>query len=144
MDIQARGLCRMHYMRERRGQRLDTAPRYGGVVKYQMAHRRVKAAWGSASQYACCGCGNFAREWAYDGTDSSALEEFCDGSLIRYSIHPEFYMPMCVPCHRNFDIERHDRRRKPCGVDGCSRPCHARDLCGSHYVMHRREEVQNH
>lgn len=68
------------------------------------AHTRLHRLWGKASQYACVECGEPAREWAYDGTDPSQLYGLSDhGSWVLYSRFPEFYMPMCFPCHRRRD-----------------------------------------
>lgn len=52
-------------------------------------------------------CGQPAHEWAYDGTD--ATEHFGPDrrsgreTYLRYSVYPEFYMPMCRNCHRARD-----------------------------------------
>lgn len=140
--VTARGLCGMHYRRVLRGQDLSLPPRTGGVVKYQMAHHRVKMLWGSASIYACIFCGAPAREWSYDGTDPSEFLENVDGCVLAYSIHPEFYRPLCVTCHRNYDVDMRDGRRKECSKDGCRRLCHAKGLCGSHYVMENRDTMK--
>ncbi|AYQ99828.1 HNH endonuclease [Mycobacterium phage Manda] len=107
--LYAKGLCRMHNQRARAGRpmhdisRLDTR----NHCSFQSAHLRVRVLWGSASRYSCVACGGPAREWAYDGTDPSQL--YGDTNQGRrdthsyYSRFPEFYMPMCVKCHRSRD-----------------------------------------
>lgn len=137
--IEARSLCQMHYRRLLRRQDLTAPPRFGGVVKYQMAHYRVKMMWGSASQYPCVGCGVVAREWAYDGSDPGERLDTVNGFKLRYSIHPEFYKPLCVSCHRNEDIERRGGRGRRCSLENCGRPVHAKGFCNSHYTMRKRK-----
>jgi hypothetical protein len=78
------------------------------VPSYDAIHLRLAGAWGSASQYDCVKCGKTAREWAYDGTDPSQLIGTTGktvASPMYYSQWPEFYMPMCVRCHRKMDAE---------------------------------------
>lgn len=108
----------MHYRRLRRGLSLS-APKRGDhftPVKYHQAHVRVKALWGKASQYPCITCGGTAAEWAYDGTDTPG-----------HSIHPEFYAPKCVRCHRAADL---GGRRLNCF---CGKQVHGKGLCNTHY-----------
>lgn len=128
----------MHYWRLRNGKDLTAPPRTGGVVKYPMAHHRVKKLWGPARQYQCIGCGSQAQEWAYDGTDPAQLSD----PLGPYSIHPEFYVPMCVPCHRKFDA----KGRASCTE--CGDTAHARGLCKHHYdklvATPKRKAVRHH
>jgi hypothetical protein len=73
---------------------------------YKGAHGRVRKMWGSASQYDCIRCEGEAESWAYDHADPQEkceLERFPDGGK-PYSVWPEFYVPMCWPCHTLFDI----------------------------------------
>lgn len=135
----------MHYRRLRRGQDL-ALPKRGDhftPVGYQMAHLRVRALWGSAKQYGCVSCGSTAAEWAYDGCDPAQLVGHTNtpGLSCPYSIHPEFYKPLCVQCHRNEDIDRRDGRRKACRVDGCEKPNHGLGLCNTHWAAHVRRSV---
>ncbi|QDH93642.1 hypothetical protein SEA_LILHOMIEP_68 [Mycobacterium phage LilhomieP] len=69
------------------------------------AHQRVRRLWGSASLYPCATCGGPAKDWAYDGTDPTHYYEQGRKAWSHFSRWPEFYMPMCKPCHSN-----HDRR----------------------------------
>jgi hypothetical protein len=74
-------------------------------VGYDGAHGRVRRMWGSASQYDCIRCGDEAESWAYDHSDPEELcepEHFQKGGRA-YSPWPEFYAPMCWPCHSKFD-----------------------------------------
>lgn len=72
----------------------------GGQVTYSGAHMRVRAVRGPASSQQC-GCGRAAAHWAYDHADQAALVHK-DGR--RYSADPAHYLPMCVPCHKVFDL----------------------------------------
>lgn len=111
-----RGYCSLHL-----GRLADGVPMDGPAKYYDIevdpglagAHARVRKLWGSASQYLCiASCGEFARHWAYDGTD--ATEFFgnprpSDPECVKrthYSRYPEFYMPMCVSCHATRDKGR--------------------------------------
>jgi hypothetical protein len=76
----------------------------GASVTYRTAHTRVSKLWGRASNYPCIACGGQAREWAYDGTDHGELTYLFKGKYpMKYSPYPEFYMPMCLLCHRRRD-----------------------------------------
>lgn len=91
--------------RQRRGQ--TRAMRVG----YRAAHARVQAARGRASSWPCAGdCGGLARDWAYDGTDSRELTEIVNGSLCRYSLSSDRYLPLCRRCHRKFDAAQRAMR----------------------------------
>lgn len=115
--------CEMHYVRSKKGlpmipghlpkpktcPELDMRgrknPNYqGDKVTYNGAHTRPRTLWGPAQNYPCMDCGEPAMQWAYDGTDpSQKLGERKDcksKSLLWYSVWPEFYLPLCVSCHR--------------------------------------------
>lgn len=108
-----RGWCHMHYERWRRhGDPLVVSPfgsRWtGDEATYKAVHLRVKAVRGPASRYVCA-CGEPAKQWAYDHTDPSPkMSE--DGRP--YSLDIERYTAMCVRCHKNFDMERLDHKRR--------------------------------
>lgn len=99
----ARGLCDTHYRRLR----THGDPTINGRAKipgYETAHSRVYRRKGSASRYVCHGCGEVpAAHWAYDNNDPDALTTNRRGSLMRYSLDPIHYLPMCVRCHKAFD-----------------------------------------
>lgn len=107
----AKGYCSVHRERERKGLPIDTPIRDGLLTDrcdFTAAHVRVKAVWGPARQYPCIECGEAAKDWAYDGTDSTELLGVAakGRSLMRYSLYPEFYMPMCRKCHHSRDKGR--------------------------------------
>lgn len=107
------GLCDTHRRRKGRGAPMDApiVPRRGRsyeflnkVLTYSSAHNRVKALWGSASNYRCVECGGQGRDWAYDHTDPTQLYgEGRWGQVVAFSIWPEYYMPMCKSCHTKLD-----------------------------------------
>lgn len=73
------------------------------VVGYRQAHRRVEAARGHASSYACEDCGRPAAEWSYSHGDPAELIALVNGKPRRYSAESDFYVARCIPCHRAFD-----------------------------------------
>lgn len=100
-----KGFCEAHLRRWRHHGSTDRIVAKFQFVTYEATHQRVSALWGSASQYRCIKCGNPAREWAYDGTDPGQLTGPIRrmSGLYYYSQWPEFYMPMCIRCHRVMD-----------------------------------------
>lgn len=76
----------------------------GSNIGYMQAHKRIKEALGKARLQSCRQCKGRAAEWAYDGTDANERTEMVRGSLLRFSLQPEHYIPMCVKCHRQFDL----------------------------------------
>jgi len=109
-----RGWCRKHYMQARRygdpipkglrGKVLTgiNHPNYKPVVTYKVAHYRVYAEHGSASNWDCAmQCGRQAGEWAYcHDAETEYQSEFGP-----YSIDTYDYVPLCISCHRNFDLK---------------------------------------
>lgn len=105
----ARGYCDLHLARAhgRTNLPLDAPIRTSlfDPCNWAASHARCRALWGSASQYSCIDCGLQAKDWAYDGADPSERLGETDpanigsSSLVRYSLYPEFYMPMCRKCH---------------------------------------------
>ena len=105
------GYCNRHYLRVRsHGDPTYVTPRTGetasrwrgDAVGYHGAHDRVRDNRGSASRFACIGCGQAALHWAYDHADPDELLD-PEGP---YSAKVEHYQPMCVPCHKRFDLAR--------------------------------------
>lgn len=97
-----RKLCSTHSVRLSRTGSLELKPRdisTRGTVKYHGAHRRCDRLWGRAKEHLCIKCGNQAEDWAYDGTDATELSQDFKTYTVKYSIYPEFYMPLCKPCH---------------------------------------------
>lgn len=113
----ATGWCQTHYHRYWRTGRLDIAPKpLSPDVSYRAAHARVARAFGLANIQQCISCGDQAREWAYDGTDPDELFELVRGEWpVSYSAWPEFYMPLCFPCHRAKDRAAWAAKRTHCG-----------------------------
>lgn len=74
-------------------------------VDYFTAHRRVSNVRGKASRH-LCSCGRNAQQWAYNHKDAHQKVGIVGGVETPYSTDPEFYNPMCVPCHKRFDLER--------------------------------------
>lgn len=124
------GMCRQHYMRQYRRTHVtnpNPIPRtlWATTIHAKSAHARCRALWGPAAQYQCVECGRGAREWAYDGTDPTALYRPCSyrAGIIKwvlFSRFPEFYMPMCISCHRQRDMAEatqllHDHRVRTYG-----------------------------
>lgn len=84
-------------------------------LTYFGAHGRVKRQLGPAGDNPCVKCGAAAKEWAYDGTDPSELSGVAAGEYpVTYSAWPEFYMPLCHPCHRLMDRSAWATRRTHC------------------------------
>lgn len=113
-------MCSLHYKRWRKwGDPLATGdflrPARGSyaawreteTISFCGAHNRVRALWGSPKQYPCIECGKPASEWAYDGTDPTqrygSVGSDPSAAWVFYSMYPEFYMPMCRPCHARRD-----------------------------------------
>lgn len=106
-DHYRKGYCNLHYDRVvTRGEPGSPHPADPGswnlreLVGYSGAHGRVRRKRGSAKRFTCIQCGNQAEEWAYDHNDP---DEHQDDRGLAYSSNPDYYKPMCVPCHRAFD-----------------------------------------
>lgn len=112
----ATGWCQTHYHRYWRTGTTSLVPRpLNTDVLYKGAHARVRIAFGKAADNACVVCGGAADEWAYDGTDETARTQYIDGRWpVTYSAWPEFYMPLCYPCHRAKDRGAWAKRRTHC------------------------------
>jgi hypothetical protein len=107
-----RGFCELHYRRDRLSgdpHRVRTAPpRFGpahgqwsgDAATYHASHHRVYRQRGAAATHQCQHCGSQAKDWAYDHTDPNE-NIHSDGR--RYSPDPARYMPLCRPCHHQFD-----------------------------------------
>lgn len=67
---------------------------------YALAHARVKTLHGPARNHPCEFCGLRGHDWALDW---EAPEIIRDNRGLAYSPNPDFYMPMCRPCHRAYD-----------------------------------------
>jgi hypothetical protein len=102
------GYCRMHNARYlRHGDPLFVVGFRVEKPSYFGAHCRVKGRRGSASRYEC-ECGAAAQQWAYDHADPNELTEAVvdqrgQQRLVKYSASIDHYIPMCKPCHVQFD-----------------------------------------
>jgi hypothetical protein len=94
------GWCKEHYDRSLRSGDPATVYMVRDDVGYGAAHWRVYAARGSASGRTCSGCGGSAAHWAYDHADQD--ERASDRGS--FSLDIGHYRPMCVPCHKRFDL----------------------------------------
>ncbi len=110
------GWCQTHYHRYWRTGTTELLVREQRTnLTYFGAHGRVKNTFGSATQYKCVQCSRPAAEWAYDGTDESEITGLVSGKWpVTYSVWPEFYMPLCFPCHRAKDAGARAVRRTHC------------------------------
>jgi hypothetical protein len=104
------GLCSRHYQRQKNHGSVDVVlpPRSGAAnwnwkgndCGYGAAHDRVRRARGSASTHACSSCGSPAQHWAYDQQDPGEQAS----TFGPYSADVQHYLPMCVSCHKTFDL----------------------------------------
>lgn len=72
-------------------------------------HGRVRALRGPAKKYPCALCGTReAQHWAYDHMDPNELmgKDKPDRPERPYSIDLDHYLPMCVACHKAYDLGR--------------------------------------
>jgi hypothetical protein len=103
---EARGWCVMHWNRWKRhgDPQPERLPVIGSerraTVGYTGAHMRVRDERGSASDHFCV-CGSKAAHWAYDHADPNELR---DERGCPYSTEPVHYKPLCVSCHKLFDL----------------------------------------
>lgn len=66
---------------------------------YRLAHIRVGRAKGKASEHDCAECGATAEQWSYNHQDPAAFVDRHGP----YSGDPQFYDPLCAPCHKRRD-----------------------------------------
>ena len=113
------GWCQTHYHRYWRTGSTELPPKQlNPNIGYGAAHTRTRNYYGSASKFDCIECGDPASDWAYDGTDEEERHStvVVGGSQypVIYSVWPEFYMPMCKPCHSARDGALRSARRTHC------------------------------
>lgn len=102
------GYCRPHHVRWlRHGDPRADSPIAGpgtgsGVLSVSGAHRRVRAARGSAAGRRCAGCGGVAAVWCYDGADPA---ERVGPNGRRYSLDPARYRPCCRFCMQQAAVD---------------------------------------
>lgn len=105
------GWCELHYRRVRAGvligsRKFLAEPQWAEHVTYHAVHGQLVAQRGRAADLTC-GCGNPAKDWAYQHNDPDAL---VDERGYFYSLKfDECYTPMCRSCHNLLDRDP-DRR----------------------------------
>ncbi len=104
----ARGWCRPHWRRARRGDVRASVPIRGAGLSYAGLHRRLRAVRGPAAGRPCAECSAPACVWSYDGTDPDARTDPVDGH--RYSLDPARYRPLCRACQRRATAPRRGGR----------------------------------
>ncbi|WP_300008281.1 hypothetical protein [Pseudonocardia sp.] len=107
----ARGWCRPHWRRARRGAvRPDDPIRdTAGAPSYFALRRRLTATRGPAAGRACAECPRTAYLWSYDGADPDERTDPSRG--YRYSLDLARYRPRCRSCHRRSTVEPLDAER---------------------------------
>lgn len=70
-------------------------------ITYGAAHMRVRSDRGSARRYICT-CGAPAAQWSYTHSDPNEMRSR-EGA---YSPDPQYYIALCVPCHKRADLDR--------------------------------------
>jgi hypothetical protein len=74
-------------------------------IAYRHMHYSVRRKFGAASQYPCYICHvKQAAAWAYDHSDPHEKYVYPNTRLGPYSLDEEHYIPLCVKCHRHFDL----------------------------------------
>lgn len=94
---------RTNFTVDARNRQGEAHPNWSGdSIGYSALHMRLRAYRGDASKLSCVHCGRRAAQWAYDYTDPGAERD--KSSDLIYSLDLARYMPLCVSCHKVFDI----------------------------------------
>jgi hypothetical protein len=107
------GLCQTHrYRMQSNGDPLVTRkpgspagpdhPLRAQEAGYTAVHHRLRRVKGPAAALSCVGCGLGAAEWALS-KDATRVRRAPDNDLL-VSDDPSDYQPMCVKCHRVYDL----------------------------------------
>ena len=73
------------------------------MTTYSAVHKWLVRHYGPAASLPCWNCGQPAQWWAYDRTDPNEVI-----GPKTYSTDPEYYLPLCGPCHYALDHGGHD------------------------------------
>lgn len=105
------GLCSTHYTRQKdfgdvhRAKQMPAREDHwkwaGDDISYGGVHSRLEYQRGKARTHTCRHCNGQAEQWAYDHDDPDEKIETERG--LRYSPDLDHYIPLCVPCHKQFD-----------------------------------------
>lgn len=111
---ECRGYCASHYKRiQTHGEpgSPEIRPRVipDDDATYELVHLRLKKRRGPASTFRCVTCDGPAQQWAYDHQD---LNEKHSDKGYAFSVNPDHYQPMCVPCHKRFDTNHRDAAKQ--------------------------------
>jgi hypothetical protein len=113
------GYCHKHYQRVKKyGTPAAPPPRKTGPdnprwlagisITYATAHKRVHKARGRAKDHTCAECPKVAAHWSYDHSDPN---EARDHRGMAYSADISRYRPLCISCHKKFDMRRFPSRK---------------------------------
>ena len=103
----AKGLCPKHYKRHRAHGNAEykkiayPEERNTEFPSYNAVHLRIKSKLGTAKEYLCVVCDNQASDWACIANKNA--KGVNDGKPVMYSYNMDDYLPMCRPCHNQFD-----------------------------------------
>lgn len=108
----ARDLCHTHYARwsctgdPGPADIIGQPPGWiGDAAGYKAVHKRLNRQRGLATERTCQHCHGPAAEWAYDHQDPNERTD-PDHQGCRYSVDLARYFPLCISCHRRFDLGR--------------------------------------
>lgn len=73
------------------------------VVSYGGMHKRLARLLGPARRHKCYACGYDADHWAYQHNDEHGELRSLENRP--YSLDPTKYTPMCVTCHKEYDLD---------------------------------------
>lgn len=106
----SRGLCNGHYQRWLTKGSSGNSPLAPYTInkgghEYSTTHMRTSKIKGAASLNQCDHCHDRqAQQWAYDHEDSDEVTAYIGESLLVFSLDPDHYIPLCIKCHRKFDM----------------------------------------
>jgi hypothetical protein len=107
-QAQGQGFCITHYKQLFQAgslPRMKQLP-YRDMVSYSGVHQRVRFAKGNAYSHKCQHCGKTAQHWSWNHL-GDWVEGDSNGSLLRYSLDVDAYIPLCAKCHKAFDKAAH-------------------------------------